>query len=432
MAPIVFTRSKAEKRPRRIVTKDLNLFKPQEDEELSPLEMEKKFVVCKSPEESTTPETVDSMIMTFSDDSFDENADDDWFGDACQFDDNWWKEEEESTPPPTKNSKTTTNRYNEVMTPFSKLAMESTNRRLPLSPLDTNNIRMIQPTQQQQPDVIKPIKMNKKDTGCSNRRNQDNNSSSKENNGPSISPFLFSKHKSAFSHANNKEVKSPEEIKADLDTFWRSTRTTRQPYVSPFSKNTLARNAEGKHTMPPIYSASLFTPVKEKSLTTPFSKRKNNRLRGSPLLSPLDSSVFRTPGKQETPEPKTLFDLSVEEGESVVEIKINTKSGEEDHFADYSVVSGLTKILEGEGDVDDDESRAEDDELAIDALASYDIWGISEVDDGVVGGDSLTSSCCDTWGLVVKDVSEDSFDAGDGLLSSFLHNFMISTPPGKR
>ena len=416
MAPIIFTRTKAERRPRRIITKDL--FKPQEEEELSPLEMEKKFVVCKSPE-GTTPETVDSMVMTFSDDSFDENDDDDggdWFGDACQFDENWW----EGSTPPAKNNITTTNKFNEAMTPFSKLAMESTGRRLPLSPLDTNTGQMPQPD-------IKPIKMNKKDTGSS-RRKQD---SSKEN----ISPFLFSKHKSAFSSQPNNiiednntanttaSVKSSAEIKADLDAFWRSTKTARQPYVSPFSKNTLARNAEGKHTMPPIYSACLFTPVKEKSLTTPFSKHKNRR--GSPLLSPLDSSVFRTPGKQETPEPKTLFDLSLEEGEGVVEIKINKKSGE--GSADYSVVSGLTKIVEGDDEPRDDD----DDELAIDALASYDIWGAKEVDNGV-GSDSLTSSCCDTWGLVVKDVREDSFDAGDGLLSNFLHNFMVSTPPKKK
>eukprot|EP00986_Skeletonema_menzelii_P009060 scaffold4034_cov142-Skeletonema_menzelii.AAC.1 len=363
MAPIIFTRTKAERRPRRIITKDL--FKPQEEEELSPLEMEKKFVVCKSPE-GTTPETVDSMVMTFSDDSFDENDDDDggdWFGDACQFDENWW----EGSTPPAKNNITTTNKFNEAMTPFSKLAMESTGRRLPLSPLDTNTGQMPQPD-------IKPIKMNKKDT-VSSRRKQD---SSKENN--CISPFLFSKHKSAFtSQANNKEdnntanttasVKSSAEIKADLDAFWRSTKTARQPYVSPFSKNTLARNAEGKHTMPPIYSACLFTPVKEKSLTTPFSKHKNRR--GSPL--------------------------------------------------------GLTKIVEGDDEPRDDD----DDELAIDALASYDIWGAKEVDNGV-GSDSLTSSCCDTWGLVVKDVREDSFDAGDGLLSNFLHNFMVSTPPKKK
>ena len=60
---------------------------------------------------------------------------------------------------------------------------------------------------------------------------------------------------------------------------------------------------------------------------------------------------------------------------------------------------------------------------AIDTLTSYPIWGAKEVGDGA-GIDSLTSSC-DIWGVVVKEVEEDLFDAGDGLLSNFLHNFMV-------
>jgi len=427
MAPIAFKRSKAERRPRRIITKDL--FKPYDEDELSPLEMEKKFVVCKSPE-GTTPETVDSIVMTFSDDSFDENdcEDDDQFGDACQFDVKWWEEE----PTPAKNN-TTTSKLKDAMTPFSKLALESTSKRLALSPLDTNNKIQLD---------IKPILMSKKDNSW-RRNNQDSKRSA------SNSPFLFSKHKSAFSQAiedkNNDDdddnAKSPAEIKKDLDAFWKSTKAARQPYISPFSKHTLARNAEGKHSVPPTYSASKdqsqwvqFTPVKgfsrntEKSLTTPFSKRKNRR--GSPMLSPLDSSAFLTPAKQETPEPKNLFELSLEEGQDVVEIKIRKKS-EEDN-ADCSVVSGLTKIVE----VDDEpnEQLAMDpkdlDAHAIDTLTSYPIWGAKEVGDGA-GIDSLTSSC-DIWGVVVKEVEEDLFDAGDGLLSNFLHNFMVSTPPKKR
>ena len=389
MAPIIFKRNKAERLPRRIITKDL-YHQPRDEDGLSPLEMEKKFVVCKSPE-STTPETVDSMVMTFSDDSFDEDdyGDNDHlpFGDAATtFDDKWWEE-----PTPAKNN-TTTNLL-KSMTPFSKLALENTSRRLALSPLDTNNKAVQLDTD------TKPYKVVKKDAS---RRNHESKKSAFS------SPFTFSKHRSVFSpdiDNNNHGVKSSVEIQADLDSLWKTTKSARQPYVSPFSKNTLARNAEGKHTMPPAHSQSWkeksqwvqFTPVKgfqnnhrEKTLTSPFSKRKNRR--GSPLLSPLDRNVLLTPSNEETPEPKNLFNLSLEEDDDVVEIKIRNNT-EEDN-TDYSVISGLTKIEEV------------DDEIGIDHLTS-----------------------CDIWGLVVKEVEEDSYDAGDGLLSNFLHNFMISTPP---
>lgn len=483
MAPVIFKRTtKAERRPKKIITKDL-LFhnKPPEDEELSPLEMEKKFVVCKSPptttEDSKTPETVDSMIMTFSDDSFDSNDDDDdnVFGDSgggggdtsyCQFDTNWWE-----VPTPERNN-TTTNRWKEVhMTPFSKLALESTSRRLPLSPLDMNT--KIQPlSDHHDGSSINPIKLNMKDKNSfsSSRRNNHQDSAKTYVAGNRKQP-AFSQAIEDFDSStnNNNNVKSPAEIKDDLDVFWRrntksATTTTavaavRQPYISPFSKSTLARNAEGKHTMPPTYSSSKdkslqsqssqqwvqFTPVKgfdnkklEKTLTTPFSKRTNRR--GSPLLSPLDCDAFcLTPAatqqqQEETPEPKNLFDLSLEEDEGVIEIKIKKKKDGEDTD---TVVSGLTKIVEGDDDNDHD-GPGDLDELAIDGLHSFDIWNAKDIDDDDSndddeGGrtDTLTSSC-DIWGMVVKEVEEDSFDAGDGLLSNFLHNFMVSTPPQKQ
>jgi hypothetical protein len=384
-----FKRTKAERRPRRIITKDL--LKLQDEDDLSPLEMERNFVVRKAQvdddhiidgERVTTPETLDSIVMTFSDDddSFDEDSfdeDDLQFGHG-QFEEKWW-EDTEITPVAKNNTTTTTTNKMSTMTPFSKLALECSSKRLAFSPLDN--------------------KINNRGANASS------------------SPFNFSKHKSFFSQSkevkNQEVVKSPAVVKSELDLLLKNTKAARQPYVSPFSKNTLARNAEGEHTMPPTYSQPSkekktpwvpFTPVKEfnnnkstggKTLTTPFSKRKNRR--GSPMLSPLDSSAFLTPAKEEddNSESYNLFDLSLEEEEGVVEIKIRTKSEEEND--DHSVISGLTKI--------------------------------EEVDDEVVAN----SASCDIWGVIVKDVEEeDVFDSGDGLLSHFLHNFMISTPPRKR
>ena len=54
-----------------VQTKDLS---SNVDDELSPLDMERKFLVCKAPQDTdaTTPDTVDSIVMTFSDDSDDD------------------------------------------------------------------------------------------------------------------------------------------------------------------------------------------------------------------------------------------------------------------------------------------------------------------------------------------------------------------------
>lgn len=389
MAPIIFKRTSNadDRRPRRIITKDLT--KLQDEDDLSPLEMERKFVLSNGQDDDnvecervTTPETLDSVIMTFSDDdSFGDDPDEEddmQFGHG-QFDEKWWEWEE--TPAKVDNNMTTTNLM-PTITPFSKLAIERSVKRVAFSPFDSNK--------QIQWDIM---------------RIQDNNC------GASGSPFNISKQKSYFSQTNevqNQEVNSPAKINAELDLLWKNTKAARQPYVSPFSKKTLARNAEGKPTMPPTYSQPSkekkksqwvqFTPVKDfnvksagKTVTTPFSNRKNRR--PSPMLSPLDPSAFLTPAKEDNPKPNKLFHHPLEEEQGVVEIKVRTKSGEEND--DHSVISGLTRIDE----VDDDEVANSD---------TYDIWGV-----------------------IVKHVEEDSFDSGAGLLSQFLHNFLVSSPPTK-
>ena len=389
MAPIVFNRTKPERRPRRIITSDLSKLPDEDDDGLSPLEMErKKFVVCKmvadnfskaqeddadggDGERVTTPETLDSAVMTFSDDDDDDDLQ---FGDADnQFDEKWWE------PTPVKNN--TLSKSNKMsamtMTPFSKLALENRSKRLALSPLDTNKTIQFD---------VKPINMNKKDTsrrelGTLRKENEELKTKlTSVDKCASRSPFNFSKYKSASAQATMEENKNPmvktAEIMAELDTLWKNTKASRQPYVSPFSKYSLERNAGGKHTMPPAYSKSYkdksqwvqFTPVKgfnkkkrlsqHRSLNSRIGERgsmlspnldsgafltpakhRNNR-RGSPKLSPLHSSAYLTPAKEDP-----LFDLSIEaEEEGVVEIKIRRKSEEDND--DYSVVSGLTKIDE--------------------------------------------------------------------------------------
>lgn len=320
-----------------VQTKDLS---SNVDDELSPLDMERKFLVCKAPQDTdaTTPDTVDSIVMTFSDDSDDDGK---FEEESKDFNDKWCIE----PTPVKKNTKKLS-----ALSPFSKLAWESS-KRPPLSPLDNKNIKFLQ--------GIKSIIA--------------------EKHSPKTPPTNTKKDK----QQKNQRITCSDDVKHELEKVQEENRRLKE--MLRFNK------------MPPSYPlpAKETTPMKQsnkslgKSLMSPACELRH-RKESSPKLSPLDKSTLLTPAKDHrtSTDRRTsigdLFDLSLnDEDDGTVEIKIRKKK-EDDNI---SVISGLTKIEEYQ------------EEAASDTDAACDVWGlvVKGVDDSFETGEGLLSQFLHTF-----------------------------------
>lgn len=341
MAPIVFKRNKAEKRPNHqrprhsnmSVSVQTNDLSSNVDDELSPLDMERKFLECKAPQDTDalTPDTVDSIVMTFSDDSDDDGKFEEESKDS---NDQWCIE----LTPVKKNTKQLS-----ALSPYSKLACESS-KRPPLSPLD-QNYKSLQ--------SIKSIRQKTPPTNTKKDKQQKNNCS--------------------------------DDIKHELEKVQEENRRLREM---------LRLNK-----MPPSFPlpAKETTPMKQwnkslgRSLMSPAFELRH-RKESSPKLSPLDKNALLTPAKDHrtSTDRRTsigdLLDLSLNDEDDVtVEIK-SRKKKEDDNI---SVISGLSKIEEHQ------------EEAASDADAACDAWGlvVQNVDDSFETGEGLLSQFLHTFTL---------------------------------
>ena len=321
-----------------VQTKDLS---SNVDDELSPLDMERKFLVCKAPQDTdaTTPDTVDSIVMTFSDDSDDDGK---FEEESKDFNDKWCIE----PTPVKKNTKKLS-----ALSPFSKLAWESS-KRPPLSPLDNKNIKFLQ--------GIKSIRAEKQT--------------------PKTPPTNTKKDKQ---QKNQHITCSDDNMKHELEKVQEENRRLKE--MLRFNK------------MPPSYPlpAKETTPMKQsnkslgKSLMSPACELRH-RKESSPKLSPLDKSALLTPAKDHrtSTDRRTsigdLLDLSLnDEDDGTVEIKIRKKK-EDDNI---SVISGLTKIEEYQEEAESDTD------------AACDVWGlvVKGVDDSFETGEGLLSQFLHTF-----------------------------------
>lgn len=285
MAPIIFKRNNVERRPRCIITRGI-LSRPQEDDELSPLEMERKMLVCDNQGENdninaTTPDTLDSMVMAFSDDSFDE------FPEA---EDKWWEQ-----PTPAKKSS-------------RSASLESSKRRPALCRLDKNSKIQL--------NTMKPI--NKINVECMGTWDW---KAEKEH-----SKALSFPQKGKSEKTREANI-SQEEIQNEFEILWRRNNS---PHL--------------KTKIPPEYTIPTNETMPSKQPPNSKTPLMTGGDRRSPKLSPLDRRVFLTPAKKVSPSPKNLFDVRVDEEEQeVVEIKGKERKKESD---DNSVISDLTKMEE--------------------------------------------------------------------------------------
>ena len=321
-----------------IQTKDLS---SNVDDELSPLDMERKFLVYKAPQDTdaTTPDTVDSIVMTFSDDSDDDGK---FEEESKDFNDKWCIE----PTPVKKNTKKLS-----ALSPFSKLAWESS-KRPPLSPLDNKNIKFLQ--------GIKSIRAEKQT--------------------PKTPPTNTKKDK----QQKNQHITCTDDMKHDLEKVQEENRRLKE--MLRFNK------------MPPSYPlpAKETTPMKQsnkslgKRLMSPACELRH-RKESSPKLSPLDKSALLTPAKDHrtSTDRRTsigdLLDLSLnDEDDGTVEIKIRKKREGDDNI---SVISGLTKIEEYQEEAESDTD------------AACDVWGlvVKGVDDSFETGEGLLSQFLHTF-----------------------------------